>query len=92
MSRTIKVNTDDLWDAALRYERLAFTAEDIVAGINTIRAQLISTDLIHGVDNISRKADDLVYRIHSLGGKLRFAASKYEDFHRRVILELEDEN
>ena len=91
MSRLIKVNTDDLLDAALRYERLTFSMEDISDTIRVIcmdlDSMLSSGDLSERTYVINRKADVLAYRCRDFCAKLRFAASLYEDYDRRIKIE-----
>ena len=95
MPRIIRVNTEDLWDAALRYERLIFGIEDIAAGLDTVRSDLgevsSSGDLLQIADSMSRRTGDLIYRTHELCAKLRFAASRYEDYDKRIKTGMEDD-
>ena len=86
MYRTIRVNTDDLFDAALRFERLAFVLEDIAAEISTVRANMedvdaFATDL---ADRIGRKANDLVFRMQGASAVLKFASGRYKDTKQRM--------
>ena len=94
MPRMIKVNTDDLWDAAARYERLTFSIEDIAAGLDIVRSDLEATssggDLMQTADSMIRRTDDLLYRLHELCAKIRFAATRYEDYDRRVKTGIEE--
>ena len=91
MTRSIRVNTEDLWDAALRYERLTFSMEDIATALRSVHMDLdgapSSSDLSERAGAINRKAEDLAYRLHNFCAKLRFAASLYEDYDRRVKIE-----
>ena len=83
----INVNILDLYDAALRYERIAFVLEDTAADLTAIRAELNSMGDIGmalRADLIHRKADDLAYRLRGLCAKLRFAAGHYEYYDRQV--------
>ena len=94
MPRTIKVETENIWDAAERYERLAFYVEDIVDGLNAVRIDLSAASSGEGMQqragNMSRKAEELVYRLHNLCGKLRFAAVRYEDYDKRKKMGTDD--
>jgi hypothetical protein len=88
MPRTIKINTDDLWDAALRYERLGFNVEDISTALRRVGSELREAssqhETTHNIDELLRKTDDLLYRLQDLCGKLRFAATRYEDYDRHI--------
>ena len=64
MYRTIRVNTDDLIDAALRFERLAFVLEDIAGEMSTVRANIkdVGAFTMELAERVGRKANDLVFR------------------------------
>ena len=86
MSRTIRVNTDDLFDAALRFERLALSLEDLAADIGAVRADIEGTDayLMDMADKISRTISDLVSRTQAASAVLKLASGRYEDAYRRA--------
>lgn len=84
----MRVNTEDLWDASRRYERLAVQVEDIAAEIDILHAglsQIPSSGMSHirAANAIGRKAGDIVYNLRGLSGKLVFAISRYEEWDRR---------
>ena len=88
IARTVRVNTEDLWDAAKRYDRLAGDIEDMVAELEAVRAELALAysrdDHLLRTDDITRKTSGIAYRLRSLSGKLMFAASRYEEYDRRI--------
>jgi|GEM_PF-4963607 len=88
MPRTIKVNTEDLFDAALRYDRLAAVMDDIAAEIESVIADLgdgpSGAVLTQAANDARRKAGGIAYELVDLSGKLRFAASRYEEYDRRT--------
>ena len=86
MNRTIRVNTDDLFDAALRFERLAFVLDDIVAETDAIRADMEGADayIVGLADKINRKAGDLVVRMQGASAVLKFASGRYEEVKQRM--------
>ena len=87
MHRTIRVNTDDLFDAALRFERLAFSMEDLAAEIGMVRADIegVDTYLMDMANKIERKANDLVFRTQGASAVLKFASGRYEDAYSRAF-------
>ena len=88
IARTIRVNTEELWDAAKRYERLAANIEDYTAELDAARANLVLAysrdDYLLRLDAARRKAGGIAYRLRDLGGKLMFAANRYDEFDRRM--------
>lgn len=88
MARTIRVNTDDLWDASKRLERLAGDIDDVSADMETARSDLAGAysrdEYLLRADAISRKSNGIAYIIRELSGKLTFAASRYEEYDRRI--------
>lgn len=88
MTRRISVDTDELRDAALRFERLVFFMEDIAAELNDVYRELdaasIRLDLLRRAVTLCREADGLIYRLHDMCGKLVFAASIYEKLDWRM--------
>lgn len=86
--RTIKVQTEELRDAALRYERLALSLGDTAEALDMLYADLnvmvAREDILRKASALCRKADGLVYRTQDLGGRLHFAASCYEGYALRV--------
>lgn len=88
MARRISVDTDELRDAALRMERLSLSLEDIADGLRDVCSQLdgvsCRTDLLRRSNVLCRDAGGLVYRVHTLRGKLLFAAAFYEELDQRM--------
>lgn len=89
--KPVRVNTDFLFDAAIRFERLALSAEDIAADVYAVMAEIKDVD-VHVesmADRLRRKADDLVFRMHNASAVLKFAAGRYEDFSQRMKYDFE---
>jgi uncharacterized protein YukE len=88
MARTIRVNTDDLWMASKRYERLAGEIDDISAQMQSARTDLdvahSRDDYLIRADAITRKSNGIAYFIRELSGKLMYAASRYEEYDRHI--------
>ncbi len=88
IARTIRVNTEDLWDAAKRFERLAADSEDVAAELGAVRANLTGAysrdEYLERADDLTRKARGIAYNLREMGGKLVFAASRYEDYDRHI--------
>jgi len=96
IARTIRVNTEDLWNASKRYERLASDIEAMTDGLKTVRADLTGgcsrDDYLLRTDAINRKINGIAYRLRELGGKLVFAASRYEEYDRRLKQDAETDD
>jgi uncharacterized protein YukE len=88
IARTIRVNTEDLWSASKRYERLANEVEDVSSEMENVRTDLTGAysrdEFMLRADAISRKSNGIAYSLRDLGGKLIFAASRYDEYDRRV--------
>jgi len=86
--RTIVVRTEDLWDAAKRYERLANGIEDVSSELHAASTSLFGAysrdDFTARAGTLNRKSGSIAYRLRDLGGKLMFAANRYEEADRRI--------
>ena len=92
MSRLIKANTEYIRDAALRFERLAYEMESVAAALGPVADALGARPAVDGLarrEGLSvraeaafRKANGLVYSLHDICGKLRYAAARYEEYDK----------
>ena len=88
MARTISIDTDSLWDAVNRFERLVVDIEDYSTELDNIRAELAGAysrdDYLMRVDTAKRKMSGVAYSLRDMRGKLMFAANRYEEYDRRM--------
>ena len=90
------MNTEELWDAVKRYERLAADIEDCASELDAARTDLVGAysrdDFLLRIDAAKRKTSGIAYRLRDLGGKLMYAANRYEEYDRRVKQDAGGEN
>ena len=83
---TISVDTDSLWDAVKRFERIAVDIEDYSTELDAIRAELAGAysrdDYIMRVDSAKRKMNSIAYSLRDISGKLMFTANRYAEYDK----------
>ena len=86
MAGTIRVDTEELWEAARRYERLAADMEESAVELGAVHGGLDAAysrdDFLMRLETIRLKTSGIAGSLRGLGGKLRFAANHYEEFDR----------